>query len=496
MSTKITSALFRFLPGKALFVIIPVCICCFQFCRKDPLPMDESCGYTTPIGQLVLGKCATPGCHTTASSSECAGLDLSTWENLFKGGKNNSSVIPFRPDQSYLLFSVNTFHHFGPQLLPTMPLNHPPLSHDEVSLIRNWIASGAPNNQGEIKFSGDANRSKIYVANQGCDVVTVFDAKTKLVMRCITVGRTSTTESPHDIMVSPDGLYWYVTFYMGSYIQKYSTADDQLVAELDLGSPSWHSMCISDDSKSGVFSQWNSQGKVAYVDLETMTLRKMYLGLYSYPHGCAFDPTGNYFYVVSQMGNFVYKTDLSDLVSVDYEMITMETGGVPQFGGVEKPYVIKFSPDNSKYFITCQGTNDVRVFNSVNDSLLEIIHTSGVPQLIEFSKNTPYAFVSCMIDTTNSLTESSVDVINWQTNTYVKTLFPGFQERGLAVDDANGVVYVGNRNVDAGGPAPHHTTACQGKNGDIALISIATLEVIPGWKTEVSSDPYCITIRP
>ncbi|HET6991590.1 MAG TPA: hypothetical protein VFJ43_09720, partial [Bacteroidia bacterium] len=83
-----------------------------------------------------------------------------------------------------------------------------------------------------------------------------------------------------------------------------------------------------------------------------------------------------------------------------------------------------------------------------------------------------------------------------QTNVYVKTLFPGFQERGLAVDDANGVVYVGNRNVDAGGPAPHHTTACLGKDGDISLINIATLEVVRGWKTEVSVDPYSLTIRP
>lgn len=468
----------------------------FQYCRKDPYPLGKDCGYPTAVGQIMVGQCATSGCHNSASKDACAGLDLSSWESLFAGGRHNSTVIPYRPDQSFLFFSVNTFPEFGPQLLPTMPYNHPPLSRDEVLLLRNWIAEGAPNDKGEIKFSGNPQRKKIYVANQGCDLVTVFDADTKLVMRCVDVGRTSSTESPHDIVVSPDGLYWYVTFYMGSYIQKFSTADDHLVAELDLGSPSWHSMCISGDSKSGIFSQWDSQGKVAYVDLETMTLRKMYLGLFSYPHGCSFDASGNFFYVVSQMGNFVYKVDLTDLNSVNYDMIPMETGGVPQVGGLEKPYVIRFSPDNSRYFVTCQGTDDVRIFNAANDSLLNIIHTSGVPQLIEFSRATPYAFVTCMIDTTNSATESSVDVINWQTGAYVKVLFPGYQERGLAVDDAHDVVYVGNRNVDAGGPAPHHTTACAGKDGDISLIQISTLEIVPGWKTEVSVDPYCLTIRP
>lgn len=472
------------------------CIMLFPDCRKDPFPVDETSGYPVDVGQVFLGKCATSGCHNTQSKDACAGIDLSGWEKMFEGGRSNSSVIPYRPDQSFLFFSVNTFPDLGPQLKPTMPLNHPPLSRGEVIMIRDWIASGAPDNRGNVKFSGNPQRKKIYVANQGCDFVTVIDAETKLVMRCVDVGISSSIEAPHDIMVSPDGLYWYVTFYAGQYLQKFSTADDRLVAQLDLGSPSWHSMSISADSRYAILSHWNANGKVAYVDLETMTVRKMYLGLFSYPHGSAFDATGNYFYVVSQMGNFVYKVDLTDLVSVNYDMITMVTGATPQFGGLEKPYIIRFSPDQSHYFLTCQGTNEVRMFRAANDSLISVIPTTGVPQLIEFSEAHPYGFITCMLDTTNASTVSSVDIINWQTGNFIKTVYPGFQERGLAVDDANGVVYVGNRNVDAGGPAPHHTTSCAGRNGDIKLIDMETLEVISGWKAEVGVDPYSLTIRP
>lgn len=487
--------------GKSLFFIgsgtlLILCILLIPNCRKDPFPLDPSTNYPTEVGQILVGKCAISGCHNSLSKNDCSGLDFSSWEKLFEGGKNNSSVIPYRPDQSYLFFSVNTFSDLGPHGHPTMPLNHPHLTRDEVFLVRDWIASGAPAATGEVKFSDNPNRKKIYVANQGCDLVTVIDAETKLVMRCVDVGRSSIIESPHDIMVSPDGQFWYVTFYIGNYLQKYSCADDRLVAELDLGTSSWHSMAISPDSRYALVSHWEATGRVGYIDLDNMTILKMYLGLYSYPHGCAFSADSRYSYIVSQMGNFIYKTDLSDLVNVDYEMIPLQTGDIPQFSGPHKPYVVKFSPDHSKYYVICQGTDEVRVFNAANDSLIHTIPSTGVPQLIEFSQTTPYAFVTCMSDTNNNNTISSVDILNYNSNTYFRTVFPGFEERGLAVDDANGVVYVGNRNVNPGGPAPHHTTACVGRNGDITLISLSTLQVITGWKAELSVDPYSLTIRP
>lgn len=464
------------------------------FCAKDPYPVDPESGYPSDVGQIFLGKCATSGCHNDASNHAAAGLNLSSWEKLFKGGRFNAAVIPYRPDQSILFFSVNTFSELGPMSEPTMPAGHDPLSREEVVLIRDWIASGAPNRDGEIAFSGDPTRSKIYVANQGCDMVTVFDAETQLAMRCIDIGVSFSTEAPHDMMVSPDGQYWYVTFFAGTLLQKYSTVTDQLVGQLDLGVSGWHSMAISADSHYGAVSKWDPSGRVALVDLTTMTLVQMMQG-FSYPHGCAFSQNGDYMYVVNQQGNYIYKLDITTPSNPQVEMIPLHTGGIPSNNGLDKPYVIRFSPDYQKYFVPCQGTNEMRVFSAANDSLLAVIPTNGVPQLIDFSVTTPYAFITSMVDTNNANTESCVNIINWQTNTLVSTVYPGFQDRGLVVDDANGVVYIGNRNVDPGGPAPHHTTSCAGKNGDVTLISIQTLQVIENWKAEVSVDPYCLTIR-
>lgn len=476
------------------FVLVLAIMIVTPFCSVDPYPVTPESGYPTKVGEIFLGKCATSGCHNKQSYHACAGLNLSSWTELFKGGNANSSVIPYRPDQSFLFFAVNTFSDMGPSLLPTMPLGHDPLSREEVLTIRDWIANGAPDHDGNIAFSGDDERSKVYVANQGCDFVTVFDAKTQLVMRCIDVGVSSLIETPHDIMVSPDGEYWYVTFFTGRYLQKYRTADDVLVGQVDLGIAGWHSMNISNDSRYAALSKWEASGRVAYVDLNTMTVVAMWNG-FSYPHGCSFDAQDENLYVVSQQGNFIYKISLANLVNVDFDMIPLHTGEIPSNSGIDKPYVLSFCPGHSKYYVTCQGANEIRAFNAANDSLLAVIPASGVPQLIVFSETTPYAFISSMLDTSNTNTVTSVDIINWNTDVYVNTVYPGFQERGIAVDDANKVVYVGNRNINPGGPAPHHTTSCAGRNGSVALIDLETLEVRPGWKTEVGVDPYCITIR-
>ncbi len=471
----------------AITILMPVC-------SMDPYPVDPDSAYPREVGEIVLSKCAVSGCHNNLSAHACAGIDMSSWNKLFEGGNSNSSVIPYRPDQSFLFFAINTFPDLGPMLYPTMPVGHEPLSRTEVLTMRDWIASGAPDREGNVAFSGNSQRSKIYVANQGCDFVTVFDAETKLAMRCVDVGVSSGIESPHDIKVSPDGQYWYVTFFGGTLLQKFSTADDKLVGQLDLGVSSWHSMCISSDSRYAALSKWDMQGRVTYVDLNSMTILATWNG-FSYPHGCSFDATGEFLYVVNQQGNFIYKCDLSDLVNLDFTEVTLETGAIPSNNGLDKPYVISFSPDYTKYYVPCQGTNLLRVFNAANDSLVQVIPMTGVPQLIEFSEETEYAFISCMVDTNNANTISSVDIINWHSDQFINVVYPGFQERGLAVDDKNKVVYVGNLNVDLGGPAPHHTTSCAGRNGSVTLIDMVTLEVRNDWKAEVGVDPYCLTIR-
>jgi len=93
----------------------------------------------------------------------------------------------------------------------------------------------------------------------------------------------------------------------------------------------------------------------------------------------------------------------------------------------------------------------------------------------------------------------SVSVINYQSNSFVKSIYTGWQPHGLDVDDHFGVVYVANRNVNADGPAPHHTSTCGGRNGYVTIIDMAVSDPmqmdIKDYQVEVSVDPYEVGVR-
>ncbi|MBK8415707.1 MAG: hypothetical protein IPL22_15130 [Bacteroidetes bacterium] len=77
-----------------------------------------------------------------------------------------------------------------------------------------------------------------------------------------------------------------------------------------------------------------------------------------------------------------------------------------------------------------------------------------------------------------------------------KTINAGYQPHGLAVDEVEGVVFVANRNTPtSGGPAPHHTSSCGGRNGYMTLINLNTLELDDDFKMELSVDPYSVMVK-
>jgi DNA-binding beta-propeller fold protein YncE len=460
-------------------------------CRKDKGKADYK-GYPEKVGRIILNHCANSGCHTAESSNTSGNLDLSTWEDLYKGGRSNSVVIPFRPDLSYLFSAVNHFHELGPSSHTSMPSYHQSLNRDELITLRDWIYDGGLNRNGEFKFPDGTSESRIYVSNQGCDLIEVFDARTQLLIRAFNVGKEAQIEAPHDIMVSPDGKFLFVSYYVSNTIEKYSTADNRKVGELILPDFSWHSMAVSGDGKTAIASNLAS-GKIVVFDLQTMTV-KLLTHLYN-AHGCALNEDGTLAYVTCQQANYIYKINLSDIDNPIVKEIILETGEMPLAFGAHKPYAVSYFPDFTRYAVTCQGTNELKIFDSANDSLLKTIKTPGVPQLISFSERRPFCFITCMSDISNTQSSSQVNIINYNTFSLVGSVFSGYQPRGLCVDDANDRVWIANRNITANGWQPHHTTTCNGQNGYMSLIDMRTLKVIEEWKCETSVDPYSVTIK-
>ncbi len=479
-----------------LFFSILIALVISFSCSKDPEIISFN-GFPIEIGKIFIKKCATSGCHNTASSEGAASLNLSSFANLFKGSVSGSPVIPYSSQFSSLCNFVNTYPDLGLINSPSMPINASPLSREEVNTIKDWIDNGAPDINGNIMWSDNPNRKKYYVSNQGCDVVTVFDASTQLPIRFITVGNSPNRDDvPHMIKVSPDGNYWYVVFVNSNLLKKYRTSDDSYVGQVVLGSDiNWNTITISSDSKKAYCVSFQANGRIAAVDLESMKLIHYLAGSsYVYPHGSALNLTNDKLYITSQYGNYIYKVDTG--FTMIPNQITLDMSPTPNnTQGVIDPHELIFSADGSKYFVTCQSANQVRVMSTSNNSLLQVINTGKMPLEMVKSEAQHKIYVTCQ-DEPNALTtqqKGCVTVIDL--NTYNSVNYPvGYELHGIALDEANGYVIVASRNTLTNGPTPHHTSVC-GRNGFVNYFDINTMQLLKK-QTELASDPYSVSMRP
>ncbi|MBL0257149.1 MAG: YncE family protein [Bacteroidetes bacterium] len=470
--------------------------------QVDPL---EGSGYPTEVGKIIVNKCATAGCHNSLSRANAGGLDFSTWDLMFEGGRNGSSVIPFSTDYSYMLYFINTDSTRGPALLPTMPQGETPLTNEEFQILYSWVHNGARNENDFVKFSDDPNRKKFYVCMQGCDQVAVFDAQSKVIMRYIPVGVDPTIEAPHLVRVSPDGEYWYVVFYSGHVLQKFRTSDDSYVGALEIGTGDWNTIIFSPDSKKG-FVNATIAGITKVVDLENMAVETS-LSI-DFPHGGFTTSDGEYAYITSQTGNFITKVEI-DGPFYDVDKIALGTGENTSTASKYDAHEMILSPDEHFYYVSCQKSNEVRVMererSSSDDTLIAVIPVGNKPQEFSLSETRPYLFVSCTEDSTmGTRKKGSVYVINYLTNQVIKKIYTGYQPHGIAVDDDHDCVYVANLNYDNSGPAPHHVSTCGGRNGYLTVIDMSTLELYQKklsdgssfeYRNELLSFPYFVSYR-
>ena len=161
------------------FLFLSIIIILISSCKKD-ISTTELQGYPDGVGEIMVKKCATSGCHNEASKSAVGGLSLETWDKLFEGAKSGSVVIPFRAENSSLCYFINTFSDLGISLSPTMPVNGAVLSRDEVKLIQSWINSGAPSVNGKIACR--RRKTKQILCNQSrlrCDNCFRYKNKTR-----------------------------------------------------------------------------------------------------------------------------------------------------------------------------------------------------------------------------------------------------------------------------------------------------------------------------
>lgn len=471
--------------------------------KPEPQPEPDYGKFPVEVGKILVSKCATSGCHNAASYHNAAGLRLDSWASLFQGGGNGAAVVPYSPDYSPLLYYVNTDPARGTVATPTMPYNAAPLAADEYNTLKEWIANGAPDEDGNIAFATDQDtRQKIYLTQQGCDLVAVIDAKSGLVMRYTPVGTNAgIIESPHCLRTSTDGQYAWVSFLGGTSLQKIDMRTDKVAGAVPLGPGSWNIVYLAPGDSMAVTTDWVANGRVVFANGRTMAtipwLTGSGSGLFVYPHGIA--SSGDTFYVTAQYGNVVYKYQPYEPF---YKKISINSAPPVATGSSDisspNPHEILMTPAHDRYFLSCQGTNEIRVMDAHTDVVLKAIPVGAVPQEMALSTSKNYLFVTCMEDGANPLANrrGSVYVINYNTYEVVKVIYGDFfQPHGIVVDEQNGKVFIASTNSNPAGPAPHHATACGGRAGWYSIYDLNTLEPATSRRYQVAVMPYSADVR-
>jgi hypothetical protein len=241
-------------------------------CKRDKDIASIYNGFPVEVGEIMIRDCANKGCHDPASFIAEGRFSASSWSDLFQGSSAGAVLIPYRADQSYMLYFTNVDKSLGLVQEPLMPLNGDAISREDYLKLRDWINAGAPDINGNIKFADNPDRDKYYIINQGCDLLGVMDAETKLLMRYVDVGMIAgATESPHMMKLSPDHEYLYMIFLaQNPNIEVYRTSDDSFVKRISIGVGDWNTINLSPDGKYAFCVAYNSS-KVAVADLEAGT---------------------------------------------------------------------------------------------------------------------------------------------------------------------------------------------------------------------------------
>ena len=116
--------------------------CAWMFVILPPLALGQSQvpDFARQVHPLLVAKCAA--CHN--SRMKQGGLALNTRAEILQGGASGPAAKPGDSASSLLMARVTG------ERGPRMPLNSPPLTADEVGLLRRWIDGGARASDGPV----------------------------------------------------------------------------------------------------------------------------------------------------------------------------------------------------------------------------------------------------------------------------------------------------------------------------------------------------------
>ena len=119
-----------------LVVSCLIVITLFLLFIETPAQSKKELTYTKDVAPVIKSYCIP--CHLEENENP-SGLALDDYEKTMKGGNHESTVVPRKPQESYLYLKILPNPPFGKQ----MARNKKKLTEEETKTIYDWIAQGA-----------------------------------------------------------------------------------------------------------------------------------------------------------------------------------------------------------------------------------------------------------------------------------------------------------------------------------------------------------------
>lgn len=140
---------------------------------------------------------------------------------------------------------------------------------------------------------------------------------------------------------------------------------------------------ISKNGKRAYAVSWRTSGKVAVVDLEKQNLLYFAPAFYE-PHGIALNAAEDKLYITAQVGNYITVCDTNLLNRRDF---SLQNDQAPSQFPILNAHDIILAPNDIDFLITCQQSNEVRVFNSLTEQVTAVVPTGTYPKKLCMPKN-------------------------------------------------------------------------------------------------------------
>jgi YVTN family beta-propeller protein len=415
----------------------------FQACKQDFIepgedvvrfPPEIEALFNAPLNPSGI-TCATSSCHGTQNPA--SDLNLVNWRSTMEGSDNGTMVIPYNGFFSHLTAVVNTDTLVAPVAELSLSEFHK-LDSPNVVLVMNWINDGAKSRDGEIAFTQVENSG--FITNQASDLIAVLDTRERLVTRLIPVGgRAGQLDAPHYIESDPEKRYLFVSLIQEGYLEKFDAVNYQKVGRTATGSSPAH-IVISPNGETGYVTNFDATGNLREVKKFTTSplsiIGSATNNLMFANHGMALSSNGEFLYVASQIGEYLFKIFASDMSILEFSPVDPSVPPTGNGTGNFRPYQIVISPDDSLLFVTLTAADQVRVYNASTLVQVNTIPVGDNPLLLNFTPNGEYLFVC-------NRNSNSVTVISRSTQSVVTTVMNvGVQPHGVGFTSDGKSAYI------------------------------------------------------